>query len=169
MIEINIKYLTINMIFLAVWQFTIFLFSKNINISFFDPTKKIYSQKNWEHNGKFYTAVLRINMWKDYLPQHIGKNGFSKKNLNKYSGLSHEYINEFIYETCRAEWYHTICLFGYMLFLLMNLVFVYKLLFFAINIVINLPFILIQRYNRIRLNKLNMRYHNKFQNRAPNF
>lgn len=168
MTETTIKYLIINTVLLMFWQFAILLFSKNINISFFDPAKKIYSQKNWEHNGKFYTSILHINLWKDHLPQHIGKDGFSKKILNKYNNLSYEYINEFIHETCRAEWYHKCCLSGCILFLLINPIFTYKLLFFFLTIIINLPFILIQRYNRIRLNKLGIRYSNKSKNKISN-
>ena len=168
MTETTIKYLIINTVILIFWQLTVLLFSKNIDIGFFDPSKKIYSQKNWEHSGKFYTAVLHINIWKDRLPQYIGKGGFSKKRLNKYNKLSYEYINKFIYETCRAEWYHTFCLFGCVLFLLINPTLTYKLLFFFLSIIINVPFILIQRYNRIRLNKLVKKHRNKSKNKISN-
>lgn len=163
MTESTIKYLLINTVLLIFWQLIILLFSKNIDINYFNPEKKMYSQKNWEHNGKFYTTILHIKLWKDSLPQYVGKNGFSKKNLNKYTDLSHEYINEFIHETCRAEWYHTFCLSGCIIFLLINKTFVCKLLFSSLSIAINLPFILIQRYNRIRLNRLNTKHYNKFK------
>ena len=69
----------------------------------------LYRTKDWEHNGRFYTKYLKIKKWKDYLPQYISKNGFSKRNLMSVTKLNVKYINNFILETCRAEWNHFVC------------------------------------------------------------
>lgn len=100
---------------------------------------------------------IGLPRWKDRLPQF--NNDFDKRHLRKE--LSTAYLEEFIFNTCRAEVIHTgIALLGWLslLFCLLcddpagNLP-----LFAAIAAVIglcNLPFSMIQRYNRSRLERL---------------
>lgn len=105
----------------------------------------------------YWYRRIGLSRWKDRLPQF--NNDFDKRHLRK--DLSAGYLEEFIFNTCRAEVIHTgIALLGWLslLFCLLcekpadNL-----LLFAAIAAVIglcNLPFSMIQRYNRSRLEKL---------------
>lgn len=105
---------------------------------------------------RFYRRIA-LPKWKDRLPQW--NNDFDKRHLRKQ--MSAEYLEEFIFNTCRAEVIHLdIALLGWLslLFCLLcedpaaNLP-----LFAAIAAVIglcNLPFAMIQRYNRHRLEKL---------------
>ena len=140
----------INILLAAVWHFATFIICVSVNTSFFDPEKKMYHPKKWERDGKFYSDVLKINRWKDLLPQHIGKDGFSKDHLDD---VSVEYLDEFIMETCRGEWNHTMnCMLSIILVIINNLIIglVLSLLLFLGN----LPFAIIQRYNRFRLQKL---------------
>lgn len=100
---------------------------------------------------------IGLPKWKDRLPQF--NSDFDKRHLRK--NLSVEYLEEFVFNTCRAEVIHAdIALLGYLslLFCLLcddpaaNLP-----LFAAIATVIglcNLPFSMIQRYNRNRLERL---------------
>ena len=124
-------------------------------------------QQRWFDHRRPRFAVSRGEMrwyrriglpkWKDRLPQF--NNDFDKRRLRKT--LSAAYLEEFIFNTCRAEVIHMgIALLGYLslLFCLLcddpagNLP-----LFAVIATVIavcNLPFSMIQRYNRSRLEKL---------------
>lgn len=100
---------------------------------------------------------IGLPRWKDRLPQF--NSDFDKRHLRK--SLSAGYLEEFIFNTCRAEVIHTgIALLGWLslLFCLLcddpagNLP-----LFAAIAAAIglcNLPFSMIQRYNRSRLERL---------------
>lgn len=134
----------------AVWHYGTFYICITLPGSFFDPAKKMYLPHAWEHNGRFYSDVLKINRWKDLLPQHIGKDGFSKDHLDD---VSLDYLDEFIMETCRAEWNHTAnCLFAVVLIALNGLAMALVLTFLLL--LGNLPFALIQRYNRFRLQRL---------------
>ncbi len=142
-----------NLLLMIFWNILIFFMSIKIDTSFFDSSKNLYVKKSWERDGKFYTKKLKIKKWKDILPQHVGKNGFSKKHLDKDEGLSEEYIKQFIMETCRAEWNHTMCALFSFISILINPIF-YGMVFAIVPIIINAPFIAIQRYNRIRLDKL---------------
>ena len=111
-----------------------------------------YKLFRFEQEGRFYNKYFKINIWKDKLPQfsELTKFGFSKSSLNNVSG---EYLEQFYIETMRAElshWFLIMCSPIYFLFAEKIL------LWFTIigNIIGNLPFIMIQRYNRGRILKL---------------
>lgn len=145
-----INVLIINLLIGAVWHYASFFLCISISKTAFDPNRKMYMPHKWENNGKFYNDVLKINRWKDFLPQHIGKDGFSKDHIDD---ISLEYIDEFIMETCRGEWNHSInCMFTVVLFLIND--FFIAILFMIFLFIGNVPFIIIQRYNRFRLQKL---------------
>ena len=142
--------MVINILIAAVWHFSTFIFCVSVDTSFFDPEKKMYLPKKWERGGKFYSDVLKINRWKDMLPQHIGKNGFSKDHLDD---VSIEYLDEFIMETCRGEWNHSMnCMLSVVIVIINTPVMGISLSFLVF--LGNLPFALIQRYNRFRLQRL---------------
>lgn len=67
--------------------------------------------------------------------------------------MSLDYINRFILETCRAEWAHRNCLWITVLLVFINK-FLTGMIFSFIVLMVNLPYVWIQRYNRIRLIKV---------------
>lgn len=146
-----------NLIYIALWHLLCFIFCISIDTSFFDENKKYYKACNFEKYGKFYADKFKIKIWKDILPQHIGKGGFSKKHLRS---TSKEYIDYFIMETCRGEWDHRMnCLYFIVSFSVNSILpgFVFSVLV----ILFNIPFIIIQRYNRFRLQELRRRINRK--------
>lgn len=140
----------VNIMLAAIWHFCSYIFCISVDTKFFDPEKKIYRPKKWERGGRFYSDVLKIGKWKDILPQHIGKDGFSKDHLDD---VSVEYLNEFIMETCRAEWNHTINCILFVLLIIINELLT-AICLSILLLIGNLPFVVIQRYNRFRLQKL---------------
>lgn len=145
-----LKIIVTNVFFILVWDLVVFCACKMLNEKYFDYNKYIYKIKYWEENGFLYSKKLKIKAWKDELPQYISKNGFSKKN---FSSLSLEYVNRFILETCRAEWAHRKCLWIGAALMIVNRFFTGVIFTFFV-LLINLPYICIQRYNRIRLMKV---------------
>lgn len=134
----------------VVWHYATFFLCVFMKKSTFSPDRRMYRPRKWERGGRFYNDVLKINRWKDHLPRHIGKDGFSKEHLDD---VSPEYLDEFILETCRGEWNHRAnCLFTAVLFLI-NPVPLAAVLTILL-LLGNLPFAFIQRYNRFRLQKL---------------
>ena len=114
----------------------------------------ISASYGWEHGGRCY-EWLRIRAWKDHLPEAGGllRDGFAKRQL---ASAELDYLDRFARETSRAE-------FGHWLTWALALTFflwtpwwmgVFMLIYAG---VINLPFILIQRYNRARLRRLMQR------------
>ena len=142
--------IAINFILMTLWYLVCFGTCIHLNISHFDCSKRQYQPRPWEQNGKWYQKHLKIKKWKDRLPQHIGKEGFSKKN---FTTVSLGYIDDFILETCRGEWDHSRnCIYG-----LISLAIsppIVGFVFLLITLLLNVPFIIIQRYNRFRLQAL---------------
>ncbi len=136
-----------NLIIILLWHLFVLFLCKALKNDFFDYKKHIYKEKYWENNGFFYSKWLKIKLWKDFLPQYVSNGGFSKKSLDS---LSLEYVDQFILETCRGEWAHRKCMIVSILLLLINRVLV-GFAFGSMVVFINLPFVCIQRYNRIRL------------------
>ena len=142
--------LIVNILLGCIWHFITYIICISVDDSFYDADKKMYQPHKWERNGRFYSDVLKINRWKDHLPQYVGKDGFSKDHLEE---VSVSYLDRFIMETCRAEWNHTMnCLYAVVLFIINDLIMAFGLT--VVLFILNLPFAVIQRYNRFRLQKL---------------
>lgn len=142
--------LLIDLLMGTIWHFATFFLCISIKPEHFDANRARYRPQKWEKEGKWYADHLKINKWKDFLPQHVGKDGFSKDHLDD---VSLEYIDEFIFETCRGEWNHIAnCFFAVILFLTNS--FGIALILTILLFLGNLPFAIIQRYNRFRLQKL---------------
>jgi glycosyl-4,4'-diaponeurosporenoate acyltransferase len=127
-------------------------FMTRIPLSSFGTDFWLYKPWKWESNGKIYQRIFVIKSWKKKLPDGaaIFKEGFQKKTLR---GLDNMYLDNFIRETRRAELTHWIVLLFGPLFLLWNLWWV-GILMITYALCMNLPCILTQRYNRIRLKRV---------------
>ncbi len=122
----------------------------------FVPDSWLYKQRRWERNGRFYERFFRLKSWKKKLPDGAAlfKSGFEKKHLKE---TSRDYFNSFVSETCRAELTHWIVFLFGPLFLIWNLWWVGVVMILYASIA-NIPCIVTQRYNRIRLQRI-VRYY----------
>ncbi len=140
-----------NLLLMIFWHLIVLILSMNLNPAFFNPKRGIYQERKWERGGAFYTSVLKIKKWKDKVPQFVSKNGFSKRSLK--GKIDKQYVEKFIFETCRAEWNHMMgCMYFIISFCVNSQP--YAIIFSLISIAGNLPFLCIQRFNRIRLSRL---------------
>ena len=106
----------------------------------------------WECGGRFYESAFGIKRWKDRLPDAARwfGGGFAKGAL---AGTEADYLRRFIRETWRGELCHWCALAFTPLFFLWNpwwgdaVMVIYALS-------ANLPCILAQRYNRLRLRRV---------------
>ena len=110
-----------------------------------------------ERGGRVYERVLRIKRWKDLLPEAgaLFRGGFSKRRIRRHD---RPYLEEFVVATRRAELAH------WPILLLAPTFFAWIPLFsmpwwlatglFAYGVVANVPCILVQRYNRARLERM---------------
>jgi glycosyl-4,4'-diaponeurosporenoate acyltransferase len=142
-----------NVFIAGMWHLVTFLACRRLPDSMLNPEKSRYHARPWERDGRWYRDNLKIQLWKDRLPQHVGKGGFSKQH---FAGDSVEYLDQFIRETCRGEWMHTKNLFSALLVLLIDPPIVGLLVSFYV-LIADLPFAIVQRYNRFRLLALKKR------------
>lgn len=108
-----------------------------------------------EHRGEFYQKAFRIRAWKDRLPDGatwLG-GGFAKARL---ADTHPEYLTRFIAETRRGELCHWVAIACTPLFFIWNPCWA-DMIMIAYAVAANLPCILVQRYNRIRLNNLRLK------------
>ena len=121
-------------------------------LSAFEPDSWLYRQRSWEKNGRIYERLFRLKSWKKKLPDGaaVFKNGFEKKRLKE---TGQRYLQDFISETCRAELTHWIVfLFGF-IFFVWNIWWV-GIIMIIYAAVANIPCIITQRYNRIKLRRI---------------
>ncbi len=127
--------------------------------------RKFFSEKNfpfkiykWENNGKIY-EYIHIKKWKTKMPD---MSRYMKDMLPKSVSFSasSESIDKLIKETCVAEFIHeSLCVFAIGIYLFWkNSV---GIILVNIYILCNLPFIIIQRYNRPHLIRLRDRLYKK--------
>ncbi len=105
-----------------------------------------------EERGRVYRRVLRIHRWKDRMPEAgaLFDGGISKSELPATDAAG---LRLFVRETRRAELAHWWALACSPLFLLWNPPLASALLV-TYGVLVNLPFIAIQRYNRFRTEPL---------------
>lgn len=104
--------------------------------------------RRFETRGTWYRRRLRIHRWKDRVPEAgaLFGGGVSKRQLPSYDVAG---LQLFVRETRRAELAHWWAMACGPLFVLWNPP-VAAVLLVAYGVVVNLPFVLIQRYNRFR-------------------
>ena len=103
-----------------------------------------------ERSGRHYDRVLRIKRWKDLLPEAGGlfRGGFAKRRIRH----DRAYLEQFLVETRRAELAHwPILALGPTFYAWMPWWLASAMLGYALAA--NVPCILVQRYNRARLER----------------
>ncbi len=118
--------------------------------SWTDPSRKWFQVHKWEDQGRFYERHFRITSWKDRLPNINSLNNFDKTHLLSHSP---EYLEAFVREINLGESHHVRSICTTLIFALWNPPGMF-LLVFLLSFLIQVPFIMIHRYNRPRLLRL---------------
>lgn len=157
---------------IVVWLFfhlTISLGLLKIPYTWFSYEHKLnvlFKKRAFEQEGKLWRNVFKVQKWKDRLPDgaSLFKAGYKKKKLPE---AQIESLEVFIKETKRAELTHILLLVPAPLFYLWNPIWAgHIMILYAV--IINIPFIIIQRYNRIRLEKIVNVLRKKLTDKNPN-
>jgi len=112
----------------------------------------LYKEREWEEGGRVYDRLFGVRKWKSRLPEmsDFVKFAFPKKHLKS---TDDDYLARFVLESCRSEWTHWMIICSSLLFLLWNeFIPAFKIILLAT--VLNMPYIIIQRYNRPRIIRL---------------
>ncbi len=142
-----------------VFQILTALICLRIPLKFFSPERKILKIRKFEKAGIFYEKYFFIKKWKGRLPDgsKLFGRGFVKKNLSE---KNHGYLSVFIYETGRAEYTHLFAMLPAPVFFIWNPWWAGIIMIFY-AVIINVPCILAQRYNRARLENVLSNMKNK--------
>ena len=132
-----------------VFQISISIICLIIPDDFYAKDNFLFRVRKWENQGNVYESIFRIRRWKQFLPDGaaIIKSGFRKKHLQQ---MSVEYFKKFLVESRRAELGHWVAITPFWIFGFFT-PFPVIIYMFLYAIIINLPCILAQRYNRPRL------------------
>ncbi len=142
-------------LFIVLWiifQVAASLLSLKLNSKYFLPGSFLFRPRIWENNGSIYKSIFKVQKWKDYLPDGGGlfKGGFRKKHLQDSSKAA---LEKYLIESCRAEFCHWICILPFWVFGFFGPIeVIFYMLLYAL--IINMPCIIAQRYNRPRISRL---------------
>lgn len=117
-----------------------------------DTDVGLLRERAWEDGGRFYRDRLRVARWKGRLPEGgaVFRGGFDKRTLG---GTSNEDLSRYRRETRRAELGHWLALAPAPVFALWNPPWLWPAMALYAAAV-NLPCIIAQRYNRLRLSRV---------------
>ncbi len=144
----------------AIWPlFQVFaaLVCRRLPDRLLNPSSFYFRSHNWEKSLRIYERVFKIRKWKKYLPDGgaVVKGGYKKKRLTDFS---EENLKRFLIESCRAELTHIFAIPPFVLFGLFVPVYVVGLML-VYSILVNIPCVVSQRYNRPRVAALLNRKH----------
>lgn len=152
---IELPYLQLLLIDILAWfcfHMAISLLMLKVPDSYYQNTKRWFLSFNFERQGEIWDDLFNVRQWKDSLPDSSAflKNAYNKKQL---PSTRTQQLEKFIIETKRAEHTHWLSILPAPLFFLWNPVWAGWIMILY-SLLANLPFILIQRYNRPRLERV---------------
>lgn len=122
--------------------------------SAFNPRGWLFRSYRFEGGGRLYEVFFRVKAWKGMLPDGATwVKGFPKKTL---ASADEAYVERFIVETCRGELVHWAVFLAAGLFFLWNEARVGWIMV-GYGVLANAPCIVVQRYNRARLRRIQAR------------
>lgn len=142
----------INIITWGILHFALSYLCFIIPVKCFYKDRFIFRVSEWEQKSEVWDRWLQVRKWKDHIIDGsvIAKQSFDKRKLK---GAHIETLKHFSAETKRAELTHWLLILPAPLFFLWNPVWAGW-----VNIVYalaaNIPFIIVQRYNRGRLQRI---------------
>ena len=120
---------------------------------FLSPNNLFLKPSSFEKHSNFYHKILKIKKWKHLLPDGatVWKDkSFTKRYLQSKSPL---YLNQYTIETVRGEIAHWAAIFPFWVFGFFLKPYVVWIMFLY-ALIVNLPCILVLRYNRMRILRL---------------
>ncbi len=123
--------------------------SLKIPSAFLGFKKWLFKERKWEAGGTVYQRVFKVKLWKTTIPElsDLIKPIFPRKRITTYDK---EYLYKYLTESCRAELTHWGIILSSLLFALWSS-FTQTATMILLALTLNLPFVIIQRYNRPRI------------------
>lgn len=139
--------LIINILMICLWHFASFILSRSVTLKNVDYRKFPYRAYNWERRGSFYSDNFDVGAWYGALPIKYNRDGIDYR---KIESADIPKLKSYITVTCRSELCSIInCL--YFFFALMINVPYLGFIIGIIVVIMNLPFIMANRFARFIL------------------
>jgi glycosyl-4,4'-diaponeurosporenoate acyltransferase len=148
---VKFRFFRVNLLTFILFSLAMTIICEKIPKKLYHYKKWLFRERNWEQGGRIY-EIFGVKKWKSKLPDisDFMKWRFNKKHLAESSS---NYLSVFLTESCKSEFTHWMIIISTLFFELWN-DWVTTLFMFVIACFLNLPYIIIQRYNRPRLIKL---------------
>jgi len=159
---IRLLFFRVNLLLFILISLTMTIVCEKIPDGFYNYKMWLFRERKWESGGQIYEHFFGVKRWKSKLPDisDFMKWRFNKKHLaQRGSG----YLYVFLAESCKSEFTHWMIICSTLLFRFWSN-FWSTLVIFLLAAILNLPYIIIQRYNRPRLIRLLSKKHvNEFE------
>jgi len=134
------------------WMLAVGWWANRVPLGRLERDTWVTRPRRFEQDGRWYERTLRIRRWKDRLPEGgaFYAGGFAKRSIRAGDP---DVMQRFVAETRRAEYAHWVMFAGFPVFFLWN-AWWGDLLILGFAVVVNLPCLLVQRYNRARLSRV---------------
>lgn len=119
----------------------------------YNPNAFFYRSHRFEKEGEIYNRFFAVRKWKHLLPDGGGilkKRGFRKKKLQNFSK---DNLERFLIESARGELTHWLAIFPFWIFGFFAPAYMIPIML-AYALIVNLPCIIAQRFNRPRIIKI---------------
>ena len=140
-------------IFWPLLQYAAALFCLNIPDTIFSSGSFFFRTHRFEQDGRIYHTIFRVSKWKLLLPDRSiasKRQRYKKKHIESFSEIN---LTKFLLESARAELTHWLAILPFWLFgLFVPSKVIWYMLTYAL--LVNLPCIIAQRYNRPRVQRL---------------
>lgn len=148
---IEVKIVRADLFVFIMLSIALTLVAEKLPAKFYDHKNWLYRERRWEEGGKIYERMFFVKRWKPYMPEisDVLFTRFSKKHLQKSDS---QYLKMFLLESCKAELTHWVIILSSVFFLCWGIGTMLRFLLLAV--LLNLPYIIMQRYNRPRLIRL---------------
>jgi glycosyl-4,4'-diaponeurosporenoate acyltransferase len=149
---LGVQLVKLNLLFFLLISVVISLIAEKLPNSLYNYKFWLFKEKSWEKGGRFYEKWFVVKSWKCRLPEisDFLKSRFTKKHLNNNNK---EYLKVFLMESCKSEFTHWMIIVS-SLFFYINEDLPSVISIFFLSCILNVPYIIIQRYNRPRIIKL---------------
>lgn len=144
-----IHVIAINLIIFTFFSIIITYLSTRLPDKLCFYKKWLYKERKWERGGRFYQDIFKVKKWKNCMPE-LGdfiKAIYPKKYIKNHD---RETLLIYLTESCKAELTHFAIIASTFTFHLWS-DFTTATIIFIIAFFLNMPYIIIQRYNRPRI------------------
>ncbi len=146
------KVLVENLVLFALLSVIISFICAKIPQKIFSYRKWMFRERKWEKSGAIYQRIFKVKAWKRLLPElsDFIKSVLPKKYIKEFSSA---YLSKYLMESCRAEFTHWNIIISSFVFCLWCEP-KRSAMMILIAVALNMPYIIIQRYNRPRVIKM---------------